>query len=387
MNTTFYHRWLRITWFVTCLAMGMLLLGGAKKGCTKIEPQQPICDTPVDCEGLAKPDCIGEWSCELGECKFNCTPQETTCFGDSDCADGQACDFSVCKEPTSSNCAPGAPCPFVIACMGVCKDGPPPTGECQQDSDCAADQVCNVTCSGCACLPGQPCDCAAPECTGQCVPKTDPLACYSDADCKQGYSCVCKPISSCPNCLVACIGECIPQPPSDNQWWVSCGTPVCGGYTPKPGIPACKGQNPGEACFTPGGQCDLVGNTCNQTLICTNYDPTLDGCPKSQVESKTAIRIIDNADKTRVYETLQSLPLASYTYKDDPNQTMRLGFLIGHGGPQDAVLPSGERVDLYAYTSMAIAALQAQAQEIDRLKTTVQTLTEQVDALKAKAAK
>ena len=56
------------------------------------------------------------------------------------------------------------------------------------------------------------------------------------------------------------------------------------------------------------------------------------------------------------------------------------GFLIDDVAPSASVLPSGERVDLYAYTSMAVATIQEQQAQIDALRA-------EVDALKAQVAK
>lgn len=55
-------------------------------------------------------------------------------------------------------------------------------------------------------------------------------------------------------------------------------------------------------------------------------------------------------------------------------EKLRLGFLIDDDPASPAVRPDGERVDLYGYTSLAIAALQEQQAEIDALKAEVEAL-------------
>ena len=57
-----------------------------------------------------------------------------------------------------------------------------------------------------------------------------------------------------------------------------------------------------------------------------------------------------------------------------------LGFIIDDVGPGPSVAPNGQTVDLYGYTSMAVATLQVQAQEIAELKA-------ELAALKAELAR
>jgi hypothetical protein len=52
----------------------------------------------------------------------------------------------------------------------------------------------------------------------------------------------------------------------------------------------------------------------------------------------------------------------------------QLGFIIDDVAPSAAVMASGERVDMYGYQTMAVAALQVQAREIAELKRQVAEL-------------
>ena len=54
-----------------------------------------------------------------GECDPE-PPQDTFCFTDANCGDGQVCNHDECHNP----CPPDAVC--IAACMGICEDAPPP---------------------------------------------------------------------------------------------------------------------------------------------------------------------------------------------------------------------------------------------------------------------
>jgi len=75
-----------------------------------------------------------------------------------------------------------------------------------------------------------------------------------------------------------------------------------------------------------------------------------------------------NADELARYEReLRELRLATWRYAHDPSKT-RLGFIIDDAERSVAVDASRDLVDLYGYTSLAVAALQLQAQQIEALK-------------------
>lgn len=60
-------------------------------------------------------------------------------------------------------------------------------------------------------------------------------------------------------------------------------------------------------------------------------------------------------------------------YKHDPSK-QRPGFLIDDNEPSEAVDPARDMVDLYGYTSRALAALQVQARELEALRREVAEL-------------
>src|SRR6266481_27278 len=148
----------------------------------------------------------------------------------------------------------------------------------------------------------------------------------------------------------------------------TCGDPVCGGHTPHPGVPPCSaGEVAGAACSPEGATCD-PGDACNRLLLCTTSDPTHGGmCPISRRAYKENVQYLSEADVQRLHDELMSFRLATYRYKAAPSEC-HLGFIIDDIEPSAAIDPGRDMVDLYGYISMAVAALQTQAREIETLK-------------------
>jgi hypothetical protein len=77
--------------------------------------------------------------------------------------------------------------------------------------------------------------------------------------------------------------------------------------------------------------------------------------------------------------------LATYRYKgSDPSP--HLGFIIEDDPASPAVLATKDRVDVYAYTSMAVATLQEQARELSELRAEVAELRRDVSRATAACA-
>jgi hypothetical protein len=76
--------------------------------------------------------------------------------------------------------------------------------------------------------------------------------------------------------LLGTPNACQDQEPA--RWRYTCGEPVCGGYTPKPGIPLCTSEAYGNRCEDEGVTCDPKDD-CNRLLICSPHDPGLMPCP------------------------------------------------------------------------------------------------------------
>jgi hypothetical protein len=164
------------------------------------------------------------------------------------------------------------------------------------------------------------------------------------------------------------------------SWYATCGDPVCrtddGGHRPMPGVPACTTEAAGAPCAASGLQCDPQ-SPCNERLVCTDRDPKVQpgGCPISRLAAKVDLRYLDAAERRRVADELAAVRLARYRYREDAGGRTRLGFVIDDMPSGLAVDAERDRIDLYAYTSMVVAALQeqraalaAQEREIQRLR-------------------
>ena len=98
---------------------------------------------------------------------------------------------------------------------------------------------------------------------------------------------------------------------------------------------------------------------------------------------KKDILYLSESEKQQLSSELMSFPLATYRYKTEGNeQKPHLGFIIDDVAPSPAVLQSGERVDLYGYGTMTVAALQVQAKEIADLKKQMEDLKKDCAAKK-----
>lgn len=168
------------------------------------------------------------------------------------------------------------------------------------------------------------------------------------------------------------------------KYFTTCGDPVCGMPTDDPKLSGCTGQQEGAACSTAGELCELDGDECNANLICAASDPKEQsgGCPKSLASTKHDIEYLSASERDRIRDHIVTMPLATWKYNDqDPNAREHLGFIIDdQPATSPAVRPSGERVDLYGYTSMAVAAIQAQDSQIRELREEVTRLREEVRA-------
>jgi len=160
------------------------------------------------------------------------------------------------------------------------------------------------------------------------------------------------------------------------QWFRTCGPPVCqvGAGGSSSGLAPCNAtEQAGSACTTAGAECDQ-GTACSGPLMCAATDPTHGGmCPISRAEYKTDIEYLGAAERAKLAEDVQSIPLVHYRYKDAPERE-HLGFIIEDVEPSPGVDSAHDRVDLYGYTSMAVAALQEQQRELEALRREVKEL-------------
>lgn len=190
--------------------------------------------------------------------------------------------------------------------------------------------------------------------------------------------------------LPACLDKEDPEDTAGSlAWYTSCGDPVCNSYSgPFDGVPLCTEEAAGAACAEEGASCDPV-NDCNALLVCATEDPKEQegGCPISLAKYKKDIHYLEPAEREALREAVASVRLATWRYRDAAEaENPRLGFIIDdqpNGSP--AVRPDGGTVDLYGYTSMAIAALQVQQEQITALQAQVVALQAELAQLRAGA--
>lgn len=174
----------------------------------------------------------------------------------------------------------------------------------------------------------------------------------------------------------------------DLQWFQTCGDPVCGTYNPTPGATICTDEMAGDSCSPDGASCEVADDTCNTDLLCSDSDPKTAGCPISRRQAKRDIAYLNRAERDRLAGELLQTRLATYRYRAEPaTATPRLGFIIDDQPGSPAVRPGAQRVDLYGYTSMAVAAIQAQAATIAQLEARVAELESELKALSTASAK
>jgi hypothetical protein len=181
---------------------------------------------------------------------------------------------------------------------------------------------------------------------------------------------------------IACGGGMRSGSDAGLMWWTTCGAPLCSpdAGVPDSGLPACPPQLEGTACADAGAECD-PRQPCSGYLRCSATDPKQQpgGCPISRMRYKKDIRYLSDGELRAVSDELMALPLARYRYRSDDARE-RLGFMIDGHESLACVDAEHDQVDLYGYTSMAVAAVKVQAEEIAELR-------RQVTALRATLAK
>jgi hypothetical protein len=211
----------------------------------------------------------------------------------------------------------------------------------------------------------------APDCAAS--PSAFPQgSCSSSSTCTYDGA-ICSCTAFCPSYPIAppdCAPDAGPNPPnccdrSKKAWHCFTGPAYCSAPRPRVGAP----------CTKEGASCAIDAPVeCGQTVLqCQGgvWSLPVGGCPLSTRSAKTDLHYLDAAETKRLADELERVRLASYRYKSgDPAR--HLGFVIEdmpEGSP--AVLASRDRVDLYGYVSMTVAALQEQQRQIDALKAEV----------------
>ena len=148
---------------------------------------------------------------------------------------------------------------------------------------------------------------------------------------------------------------------------------------PPEGVEPCAGEELGDACQEEGDMCD-AGFGCGAVLVCAPSVPKQlpGGCPKSLASAKQDVQYLDVGAMETLLKQLQGMKLATWRYREG-NPARRLGFIIDDNPGSPAVLPRGDQVDVYAFTTMAVAGLKVQQQQIQALQKQVQALTNKLE--------
>jgi hypothetical protein len=115
---------------------------------------------------------------------------------------------------------------------------------------------------------------------------------------------------------------------------------------------------------------------CGIVMVCAASDPKHGpgGCPISTRKYKDGIEYVDRQQLQQLHDETMGIRLATYRYKPqvaDPGPT-HFGFIIEDNLQTPAVDPMHDRVDMYGYVSMVVAAMQVQEKEIADLRAQVQ---------------
>jgi hypothetical protein len=168
---------------------------------------------------------------------------------------------------------------------------------------------------------------------------------------------------------------------------VQCGapTPFC------PDAPGCHlTRSCPQECKCPPNVTVCGTRVCGKNETCCTGqpfpEPTCiqgDICPISKREFKKEVEYLDEAALRRTRDQLLHYKLATWRYTSEDEASRRhLGFIIDDVGPGPSVASDGQRVDLYGYTSMAVATLQVQSQELAELKAELAELKAELARLK-----
>jgi hypothetical protein len=194
----------------------------------------------------------------------------------------------------------------------------------------------------------------------------------------QTYDATCG--RECVPVAIACDGQC-PCNDGELRWYETCGDPVCAA-SPEPwddpAVRNCSSSEEiGDPCTDEGALCDGAA-ICGASVICAASDPKLQagGCPISRSRFKEDIAYLSDQQLQDYAAQLMTMPLASYRYKHASGAGPQLGFIIDDIEPSVAV--SGDRVNMYGYLSMAVAAIQVQQKEIASLQRELERLRAQL---------
>jgi hypothetical protein len=163
--------------------------------------------------------------------------------------------------------------------------------------------------------------------------------------------------------------------------------------TVDPPVWACEAPNPDPECPPAqpllGTSCSMEGQACDygcergERRVCSGGIWTADsapgGCPASTRRVKRDIDYLEANEVDAIAREVLGTRLATYEYTDPAlAEGRQLGFIIEDQPHSYSVDPERSQVDLYGYTSMLVAAAQAQQRRIEMLEGAVVALQRQV---------
>lgn len=203
-------------------------------------------------------------------------------------------------------------------------------------------------------------------------------------ECTGNFVCVDDPSDNCdPNLGGAdCAGICLPAG----------GPPECKLKPQQCAADCVLDKACPQKCHCPGGGTACGDDICMPKEICCDGipfpEPTCysgDYCPKSKREFKTDIRYLQGAELNTLHRDLMQHKVATYRYKEDGmGGPSHLGFIIDDVAPSPSVGVSGERVNMYGYTTMAVAAVQVQQARIENLERELAEIKQRLEERPAK---
>jgi len=334
------------------------------------------------------------------------------CLSDLDCDDGDNCTVDTCSGDNTCSNVP-VDCTVADKCLvgfcdpssGLCDTTPTNCDDsndctddfCHSDTGCYSVAICEGSDNSCGCTACV--DCSASDGwynvggTYACCDGTSACAICQDQEFRN-FSCSGTECTYAVTDTQTLKGDCTSCGDGDTcdnggcvssfTYFTTCGDPTCVGYTDK-GLPLCTTEQEGHSCDTEGTVCQIENDFCNTNIICAAEDPKGSGCPISRARYKKDIRYLNSNERAIYAQELLNFKLATYRYKaDGDGGRMNLGFIIEDVEPSVAVYADLDRVDLYGFTSMAVAALQEQQATINALQRELEILKAALEALTRK---
>ena len=141
------------------------------------------------------------------------------------------------------------------------------------------------------------------------------------------------------------------------------------------------GQTQNAFCDAPGANGAWEHN--GVSLPCSEGDSSTVVGPRSTRRSKEGVAYVSAATIDELGQAALDIRLATFRYKGGDG-SRHLGFIIEDNPAIFASDVKNGRVDLYGYTSMALAALQSQARHLEQIEAEIDVLSNELEALRGK---